>query len=174
MLRQAALLFSSNNCVLCVYFMSESPKHTDHGSTLSLFLYNVQHLSEAKKSQQSLEGTYKQLDNVSFSLWQVVMETLLWCCVPLCLWACHWTARSDCAWWVYIPVRACATSLCGVSADCVESALLSVLFLLSVGLHRGIESDCLLIVSVAIVFGQVRVGSVNTHIQIQWFVCHSQ
>lgn len=32
------------------------------------------------------------------------------------------------------------------------------------GLYRGIESDCLLMVSVAVVFGQVRVRSVNRRI----------
>ncbi len=106
MLRQATLIFFfKKKKILDVLFISESPKHTDRGSTLSLFLCNVQHLSEAKKAQQSLEGTYKQLDNVSFSLWQVVMETLLWWCVSLCLWACRWTTRSDCVWWVYIPVK---------------------------------------------------------------------
>lgn len=76
-------------------------KHNDHifSLSLSLSVYNEQHLSDAKKAQQSLEGTYKQLDIVSFSLWQVVMETLLW---AVCLWVYHWASRSD---WLLHPVR---------------------------------------------------------------------
>lgn len=44
-----------------MFAVLESPKHTNHVSNLSF--YNLQHLSEAKKSQQSLEAMYKQLDN---------------------------------------------------------------------------------------------------------------
>lgn len=37
---------------------------------------NFQHLSDAKKAQQSLESTYKQLDNVSVcvSIWNAGLQ----------------------------------------------------------------------------------------------------
>jgi len=53
----------SKNVMLC-----QKAQSTMTILSLSLSVYNEQHLSDAKKAQQSLEGTYKQLDNVSFSL----------------------------------------------------------------------------------------------------------
>lgn len=79
---------------------------------LSLFLCNVQHLSEAKKAQQSLEGTYKQLDNVSFSLRQVVMETVVvvsHCVVERVIEPPDQTALDE----FTSLSKACVTSLCG-------------------------------------------------------------
>ncbi len=119
---------------------------------LSLFLCNVQHLSEAKKAQQSLEGTYKQLDNVSFSLWwRLCSGGVSHCVFERVVEPPDQTALDE--FTSLSKACVCYVSLWHVSADCGESALLSLLFLLSVG-YRGIESDCLLIVSVAIVFGQ--------------------
>jgi len=55
----------SKNVMLCQKAQSTM---TILSLSLSPSVYNEQHLSDAKKAQQSLEGTYKQLDNVSFSL----------------------------------------------------------------------------------------------------------